>query len=333
MGHPVPRSIRYNRLHMQHAPQRSRPWLTLALTFALLGIGFANPFQLVTHFPKGIWEGSISWEILNLYALTTFGGLAHFTYAWQGQWLGTQRLPTFSRTLYWLSVFALLAALLLLRSLLGVGVFSLSVWIYNIAHFIRAETYFAGSRSQRQASWFPVIAFTWFTLTLFQVGPLANRFLVFSVSLLLIALSLSYGGWRSLTNGTSQMPLLTFFLLGETLVWSGYSPYMTPAFRVGIYVLHIAAASFFHYLSSYFFTPQNRTFVRPGAIIAINLSIIAIGILADRFPPLHVLLYLFGVEWFTLWVALHLAASDLLPWWKRRQRPTLTSLPQPATRN
>jgi hypothetical protein len=159
---------------MNSSPFQSRPWLALALTFALIGLGFANPFQLVTHFPPHVWQGSLSWEILNLYALTAFGGLAHFTYAWQAQWLSTRRLPARSRTSYWCTIPVLFLGLIALRSLLGVAIFSLAVWTYNIAHFIRTETYFVGAGKQKGAAWMPVIAFTWFTLSLFQVGPLQN---------------------------------------------------------------------------------------------------------------------------------------------------------------
>jgi hypothetical protein len=105
--------------------------------------------------------------------------------------------------------------------------------------------------------------------------------------LLLIAISLWIDGWKELTSGQSLIPLLTFFFLGETLLWAGYNPYMTPAFRVGVYVIHIAAASFFHYLGSYFYAPQNRRFIHPAIIVGINISIIAIGVLVDRIPSLH----------------------------------------------
>jgi len=36
----------------------------------------------------------------------------------------------------------------------------------------------------------------------------------------------------------------------------------------------------------------------------------------NNLPRLNWALVIFSPEWFTLWVALHLAASDLLPWWK-----------------
>ena len=306
----------------------SHPYLAMGLTFLLLGIGFANPFMLVQEFPRGMWEGQISRETLNLYALTAFLGWAHFFYAWQGQWRGTNRLPIGRRTGYWLTVALLLAVLVAVRGLVGVAIFSLVTWVYNIAHFIKAETFFSagvrhGTARSRASFYAPAIAFAWFTLVLFQAGPLSHAGLVFVGSLALAAVSLLTGDWRALSAGDVRLPLLTLFLLGETLVWSAYSPYMTPAFRVGVYVLHIAAASFFHYLGSYFFAQrgqQTAPIVRPVWIVAVNVFFLVLGCAVARSGALWPLRYVLGPEWFTLWVALHLAASDLLPWWKRRKR-------------
>ena len=306
----------------------SHPYLAMGLTFLLLGIGFANPVMLVNEFPRGMWEGQISSETLNLYALTAFLGWGHFFYAWQGQWRGTQKLRGVERASYWLTVALVLAVLVALRGLAGVAIFSLVTWVYNIAHFIKAETYFAGGvrggvERKRASFYASAIAFAWFTLVLFQAGPLRHQGLVFVRSLALAAIALVGGDWRALAAGSVRLPLLTLFLLGETLVWSAYSPYMTPAFRVGVYVLHIAAASFFHYLSSYFFAqrgPQTATMLRPLNIVAVNIFFVLLGCAVARLAVLWPLRAIFAPEWFTLWVALHLAASDLLPWWKRRRR-------------
>jgi hypothetical protein len=306
----------------------SRPYLAMGLTFLLLGIGFASPWRLVREFPRGMWEGQISQDSLNLYALTVFLGWAHFFYAWQGQWRGTLRLSTTRRTTYWLTVALLLVVLVALRSMLGVAIFSLVIWVYNIAHFIKAETFFSGTARvetpRGRANFYaPAIAFAWFTLVLFQVPPLQHAPLVFAASIALAIISLIAGDWRALAAGEVRLPLLTLFLLGETLVWSEYSPYMTPAFRVGVYVLHIAAASFFHYLSSYFFAQRGaRTpaIVRPLSIVAVNIIFFVLGCVVARWGALWPLRYVLAPEWFTLWVALHLAGSDLLPWWKRRRQ-------------
>lgn len=299
----------------------SRPYLALGLTFLLLGVGFALPWHMVPRAPANIWHGNISPEALNLYALTAFAGWAHFTYAWRGQWMGSRRLAPRSRSFYWASVVVLLAALLGLRALMGVAVFSLLVWVYNIAHFVKAEIHFSGVRETRVSFYSPVAAFAWFTLCVFQVGPLANVRVVFVGTVLLAAIMLALGGWRMLASGSVRLPLLALFLLGESLVWASYSP--SEAFRVGVYIFHIAAAGFYHYLTSYFFAEsgsarQQDAMLAPLAILTTNGIIITAGVATAWLAALHWLRPVLDVEWFTLWVALHLAASDLMPWWKRR---------------
>jgi len=124
----------------------SRPWLALALMFLFLGIGYALPFRLAPMAPAGLWQGEIAPEVLNLYALTAFAGWGHFVYAWRGQFQGTARLPGRLRTSYWAAVVVSIALLLVFRSLLGVALFSALVWIWFIAHFVKAELFFAGPR-------------------------------------------------------------------------------------------------------------------------------------------------------------------------------------------
>lgn len=307
----------------------SRPFLALGLTFLLLGLGFATPVHLAPHPPEHIWQGSISVETLNLYALIAFAGWSHFIYAWRGQWFATQKLTVPSRFTYWLLVIIVLLGLMALREWLGVAVFSLAAWVYNIAHFVRAEAFFSGTRETRAAFYSPVAAFAWFTLCLFQAGPLRDLRTVFICTLLLATVILIAGGWRLLASGEVLLPLLTLFLLGETLVWCSYSPYMSEAFRVGIYIFHIGAASFYHYLTAYFYAEsgnnsQKDSFLRPIAILAINIAVIGAGAAVAWLPALRWLQPLLGVEWFTLWVALHLVASDFFPYWKRRNLRPLT---------
>lgn len=304
----------------QSVSPTSRPYLALGLTFLLLGAGFACPVHLIARAPAHIWEGNISPAALNLYALTAFAGWSHFVYAWRGQWMGSRKLISRSRTLYWSSVIVVLALLVGLRAAVGVGVFSLAAWVYNIAHFVKAETYFAGKRETKAAFYSPVGAFAWFTLCIFHVGPLSNQNFVYAGTLLIGAAVLIFGGWRLLASGEVRLPLLTLFLLGETMVWASYSP--NEAFRVGVYIFHIAAASFYHYLTAYAyaessFARKHDILLSPPAILLINLSILLAGCAVGWLQPLRLLQPILGVEWFTVWVALHLAASDLLPWWKR----------------
>jgi hypothetical protein len=221
------------------------------------------------------------------------------------------------------SVLVVFGVLLSLRFWLGVAAFSLLAWVYNIAHFVKAEVFFAGARKTTAAYYSPVAAFAWFTLCLFAPGPFKNLLFVFSGTVLLAVIILLTGGWRLLASGDVRLPLLTLFLLGETFVWSSYGPFMSQAFRVGLYIFHIAAAGFYHYLTAYFFAEsanhsRQDAVLRPAAILAINAAIIIAGCAVAWFPALHLLRPVFGVESFTLWVALHLGASDLQPWWKRR---------------
>src|SRR5579875_511761 len=313
--------------------QASRTWVSLGLTFLLLGIGFATPIPLTRSFPPGIWEGEISREALNLYALTAFLGWGHFAYAWQGQLRATRRLRPRAAWVYWLLVLAWLGGFFAVRQVLGVGIFSLLIWVYNIGHLIKAETFFAGT-SRKGGYRTPAVAFAWFTLVLFRVGPLRWEALVFAITLILAMAALWFGDWRLLTRGASRLPVLTLFLLGETLVWSAYQPYMTAGFRVGIYVFHIAAASFFHYTSSYIYAQRNSPpmLLRLGGILGVNAFVVLLGYAADRLPALRPLRFVLDPEWFTLWVALHLAASDLLPWWRKkssRSTPALAAAAKP----
>ena len=301
----------------------SRPLLTLGLTFLLLGIGFASPFRLAPQAPAHIWEGAISRETLNLYALTVFAGWGHFFYAWRGQWKGSGRLQVRHRVGFWLSVAVLLGALIVARSVLGFAVFSLLVWVWNIEHFAKAERFFAGQRAEPRTATIAVAAFAWFTLCLFQAGPLKDIRIVFAGTLVLAAGALALGSWKKLASGGSQLPLLTLFLLGETLVWSAYGPYMTEAFRVGVYIFHVAGASFFHYLAGYFYAESRNAdgrdrLLTAAGVAGINCAVIVAGVAIVWIPWLAWLRPVFGLEAFTLFVALHLGASDIFPWWKRR---------------
>lgn len=315
-----------------HQPS-SHPWLALALTFLFLGLGYGLPFPLVRTTPAGLWQGAVAPEVLNLYALTAFAGWAHFVFAWRGQWAATSRFPLGWRLSYWGTVGVALGVLVGLRAWLGVALFSALAWIWFIGHFVKAEAVFSGSGQAssgskqpieaRLVSAQPVIAFAWLSLVLFDVGHIQqHRWALFTGCLVLGTLMLAAGGWRQLAQGAQKLPLVALFFLGESLVWGTYGPYMTPAFRVGVYVFHVAGASFFHYLGSYFFGRERTAdrWLRPGPIVAVNLLIICLGCaVAAGWPVPWVRVALtpvLGIGWFTVWVALHLAASDLLPVWK-----------------
>ena len=309
------------------AVSTSRPWLALALTFLFLGAGYALPFPVAPSAPAGLWRGSIAPEILNLYALTVFAGWGHFFYAWRGQLKGTTRLPGKWRIGYWMIVFASILALALIRSLLGVAVFSGLVWVWFISHFVKAELVFSGpdrrnlNEKLHVTSWHPVAAFAWLSLVLFNVaGIQIHHWLLFLGCLALGVIVLLTGGWRSLADGVSFLPALALFFDGEAFVWGTYGQYMHPMFRVGVYVFHVAGASFFHYLGSYAFgrahSPRDK-WLAPTSVAIVNLGIIGFCSAVAWLPALRWLSPVVGLEWFTLWVAAHLAASDVLPVWKR----------------
>jgi len=264
-------------------------------------------------------------EILNLYALTAWMGQAHFFFAFRGQAKAFAKQPR--RSLIFVALVGLiLLALLGMRTLIGIGLFSALVWIYFIGHFVRSERVFQASQSGsadtvKLAYYQPVLSFAWLTLALFNVGHLDTRpWLLLVVTLALAFIVLSLGGWKALSSGSPRFTVLALFFLGECLVWGTYGRYMTPAFRVGVYVFHIAAASYFHYLASYFFAGARSrdALLRPAAIIAVNVAVVTLGWASGFVGLLHWLTPLLGIEWFTLWVALHLIASDLFP----RLRPS-----------
>jgi hypothetical protein len=310
----------------------SRPWLALALTFLLLGLGFSLPFSLVKSVPSGIWSGAISPEVLNLYALTAFAGWAHFLYAGRGQWGALARLKWQWRAGYCALVAVALAILVGLRALLGVGLFSALVWIWFIAHFVRAEVVFAGDLLPRstgawRTSLPTVVSFAWLSAVLFDVGHIQeHRWLLFMGTLVLAGVVLTFGGWRQLFHGGQKLALIALFFLGESLVWGTYGAYMTPAFRTGVYVFHVAGASFFHYMGSYAYGRERTRdrLLAIGPILLVNVCVIALGWAVSATWPVPaiqsvqwVLTPILGIGWFTLWVGLHLAASEIFPGWKR----------------
>jgi len=310
----------------------SRPWLALALTFLFLGMGYALPFPLAPSAPAGLWQGSIAPEVLNLYALTVFAGWGHFFYAWRGQLQGTTRLPGRWRLGYWVIVAGAIVALVVVRSLLGIALFSGLVWVWFISHFVKAELVFAGPtpkkliEDRRVTSWHPVAAFAWLSLVLFNAaGIQSHHWILFLGCLVLGVIVLLTGGWRSLADGISFLPALALFFDGEALVWGTYGQYMHPTFRIGVYVFHVAGGSFFHYLGSYAFgrarSPRDK-WLAPTSVAMVNLAIIAFCSAVAWLPQLRRLSPVVGLEWFTLWVAAHLAASDILPVWRRAAQST-----------
>lgn len=278
----------------------------------------------------------MSAEVANVYAITAWAGWAHFVFAFRGQGAALLRLTDPERVrrlaLYAAAVVLAIALLVPLRLSLGAGVFGAMVWIYFIDHFIKAERTFSGTLNPKESwirrwlsSYQGLISFTWLTIVLMNVFRVnAYPWTVWVISLGLAAVVLGLGGWQSLSSGAARGPLLALFFIGEALVWGAFSRYGGAMFLTGVYVFHIAAGSFLHYFGSYFFAgtkagPSDKRSLSIWVVL-VNLTVILLGLGATTFDFLKWLNPVFGIEWFTLWVALHLVSSDLFPAIKRLKR-------------
>lgn len=315
----------------------AQPAVVLGLTFLLVGLTFALPLKLVPS--SELREMSQVWspEVGNVYACAAWAGWAHFIYAFRGQSKALAGIKDDFKTgrlvLYGICLAVTLAVLLGIRSIAGQVLFSGLVWVYFIDHFVKAERTFEGLKSTPNrwlTSVQPLVSFGWLSVVLLDVGQVDSYpWVVWIVSLVLATLVLGAGGWKRLTLGDPRGPLLSLFFVGEALVWGTVSSSGGPSALAGVYVFHIAAGSYFHYLGSYFFagskTPaasKNRTYL---GIVGVNLAVIGLGYLVTRYDAWSWLRPILGVQWFTLWVAVHLVLSDLFPWLKAWHR---SSVPQ-----
>jgi hypothetical protein len=298
----------------------------LALTFLFAGAGYACPFLL---FPQNHpLNGPTSPEVLNLYFLVAWTGLAHFIFAYSGQ---TKTLLRSKINLPGKFVIGLILGggfLILLRQWIGLQIFSLLVWIYFIPHFVKAELHFSRTFEPRKSDgwvlyWFPTLGFAFFSFAVF--APTAwtqNSWLLIGVSLACVAAGLVGGVHRQLRQpALATYALLAFFFIGEGLVWGTYSKYMSPQFRQGVYIFHIAVASFYHYFRSYAFAMKKITSAELLyywlKIVVINLAVILSGWLVVRHENWQPLQFVFGIQYFTFWVGLHLVSSDIFSWMKK----------------
>ena len=218
-----------NLIQEKPAQASSHPWLALALTFLLLGLGYGLPFPLVPTAPTDLWQGKVAPEVLNLYAFTVFMGWAHFVFAWRGQWAAIRRMRPGWQLGYWMLITVALVALIGLRSWLGVALFSALAWIWFIGHFVKAEVVFAGAAPDsevKKTAWHessqrvldysvsrqPVVAFAWLSLVLFDVGHIQeHRWALFAGCLLLAGSMLAAGGWKQLSHGSHRLPAVALF--------------------------------------------------------------------------------------------------------------------------
>lgn len=303
---------------------------SLAMMLIFTGLGYALPFALypLSH----SFNGPMGSEILNMYFLVGWMGLAHFIYAYYGQAKALSKMKQNIAPFLGLVIFGALV-LVGMRQLLGYMMFSFVMWVYFLPHFVKAEVHFTNvlHKQQTQASngvyLFPAIAFTFFTVAIF--GPdsfVSNRWYLIAAALATVGIGLTMGLQRQLKDpALSKYGLLAMFLIGEGLVWGTYRQYMVPQFQQGVYVFHIAMASFYHYFRSYDFAarmgvskeqPVNKMFL-PG-IVLVNIAVIAVGYALTSYFASGPTRFVFDVSFFTFWVGLHQYASDVFNWLKRR---------------
>ncbi len=292
---------------------------SLALTFLFAGMGYALPILLYREAHP--LHGAISSEILNLNFLVAWMGLSHFVFAYHGQ-AKALKVDRSLSAFFFLGGLAVSAGLLLLlKCFISSRIFDFLIWIYFIPHFIKAELHFAKQSSSPTREgwvlyWFPALAFAFLTLALF--GPIEislNTTVLLCIACACVLAGMLGGIRPQLYTENAKYALLAFFFIGEALVWGTYSKYMTEQFRQGVYVFHVAVASFYHYFRAYGFALRkmvspSQTSVAVGIFVLVNVAMIGIGFLSmhQNEPGLA---RLFDVRSFTFWVGLHLLASDL----------------------
>ena len=281
--------------------------------------------------------GQLSPEVANVYACAAWAGWAHFFFAFRGQGNALVRIRDEARNgrliAYVACIMLIIVALLGLRWASGPSIFGGVVWIYFIDHFLKAEQAFEGKGHASKStlvrwltSYQPLLTLGWLSAVLLNIADVtSHHWILWGVSLFLGAVVLVFGGWRNLTTGDARGPLLSLFFVGEALVWGAFRQYGGQMFFTGVYVFHVAAGSYFHYFGSYFVaSARTRTkdkLLTFQSILAINVVIIALGYLVVHQEWLPWLSPILGVQWFTLWVAVHLVTSDLFPSIKSWRRP------------
>jgi hypothetical protein len=302
----------------------------LAWTFVFVGVGYAFPILL---FPEEYpLNGPVSSEILNLNFLVAWMGLAHFIFAYAGQAKSLRRATSRASAWYCASLVVAGLGLAILRGQVISRIFDSIIWVYFIPHFIKAELHFIRNTQQnlvpsaKALYWFPALGFGYLTFALF--GPLTLSFhtaALIGVALLCVAAGLAGGILQQLYQPDyAPFALLGFFFLGEGLVWGTYLKYMTPQFRQGVYVFHIAVASFYHYFQSYAFAwrklPADGALLNKQIVVLANLLLVGLGVAVVFHPQARAAQWVFGLPFFTFWVGLHLLSSDIfgalrrIPW-------------------
>lgn len=312
--------------------------MCLAVTFLLIGVGFAWP-GLLWAWPDPSF-GAKSVFTLNLFALTAYLGLSHFVYAFYGQFGSLWKRQGPVRMLAFIAIVAMIFPLLrVTRDQMGWRIFDGLVWSYFIAHFIKAELFIAKtvhgpdlrlmSKDVRNVFLIPLVSFVYLSLALLAREFWVERQLeLFFLGVLVTIVCFAMGAARDLFDPTRWPYMLTAaFLIGEGFVWGRFGPFMDDMFADGVYGVHVAAASFFHYARSYEIAmrlPHRGWLLTSFGILAVNLTTVAIGQYLGHVTHPFALTIIFSPAFFTTWVALHLIASDLFPLFKRARKPVFS---------
>jgi hypothetical protein len=304
---------------------------SLALAFLFAGVAYGLPVKLFpdSH-PFASW---MSPEILNLYMMVSWMGLAHFIYAYRGQGMTLAKNKSLTAPFaIALSLGAL--ALVGLRGWLGFQLFSFVMWVYFIPHFVKAELHFGNVLDQHGAAkgwaiyWFPALCFTYLTFVLFcPFSWVQNPWFAILVGIAVVAIGLPFGVWKQLQDRRiSNYMLLAFFIVAEGMVWATYRKYMDFHFQQGIYVFHIALASFYHYFRSYDFAGRMMRNTKRGASFLIGVAVVNLAVIAVAFTVVHLaalasLAVIFDVAYFTFWVGLHQFSSDVFGYLRNSFKP------------
>lgn len=323
---------------MENAQRQNYCAQSLALAFIFCACGYAFPGRILPASFGSPFIASMSPEVLNLYTLVCWMGLAHFVYAYHGQGNALRR-NTALISPFVLSLVVGSLVLAATRSFLGFALFSLAMWVYFIPHLVKAELHFnriqEGAEHARGWSiyWFPALCFSYLTLVLFC--PMEWLMNGWSATILFLAIcfvgSIS-GVWKQLKNrDLTNYVLIAFFILAEGLVWATYRKYMVFQFQQGVYVFHIAMASFYHYFRCYDFAATARGAANYAKYIRnvwiVNLLVIACAWTILQFEWLKPVSLIADVTFFTFWVGLHQFSSDMFNYFKAR----LAARSKPAT--
>lgn len=295
-------------------PQTTPSAWSLGLSFLLAGIGFALPLYLFPGLSYATQIGRAP-EVMNLFCLVAWMGLSHFSFAYTGHIKACLK-QKFSLPLYLIILILSLIAFFVLRMQIGIAIFSAIAWIYFISHLIKAELYFSNIRDWK-VFLVPLFAFSFFSFALLAPDDWVRiRYLFIGVAICLSPfLAKSVRGYLK-SSFSVPLLLIAMFLIGEGLIWGKYRPFMSPEFRDGVYTIHVALASFYHYFKSYHhMLLRNQGSI--SKIVAINVGIISLGVLCLRFGEATPLIFLFGAQYFTVWVFLHQWMSDCFNWLKK----------------